>query len=91
MAVAKRRELYQDWQAATETETLVNAFKNFSEGVREIILQAKDAKCWGLYDMEDLTTWSKGCAALLGDAAHPFQPCKSSFLSICFCIIRLIM
>lgn len=35
-------------------------------------------KVWELFDMEALPIWISGHAALLGDAAHPFQPCKHS-------------
>lgn len=31
-------------------------------------------KLWRLYDRGALGTWVNGCAALLGDAAHPFLP-----------------
>jgi salicylate hydroxylase len=49
----------------------------FSPGVRRLIESAEDdPKVWDLYDMKSLPTWTKGHAALLGDAAHPFQPCK---------------
>lgn len=34
-------------------------------------------KVWELYDMATLLTWTSGHAALVGDAAHPFQLCKT--------------
>ncbi|KAJ5757270.1 uncharacterized protein N7511_007452 [Penicillium nucicola] len=62
-------------QAAGDKTTIVNAFSEFSPGVRRIIDSAEDnLKVWDLYDMKPLPTWTKGHAALLGDAAHPFQP-----------------
>jgi salicylate hydroxylase len=65
------------WQAAGDKTTIVKAFSKFSPGVQQVIASAdKDLKVWDLYDMESLPTWTRGRAALLGDAAHPFQPCK---------------
>jgi salicylate hydroxylase len=56
---------------------LAQIFIKFSTGVRELIdLADANLKVWQLYDMESLPTWVKGQAALIGDAAHPFQPCK---------------
>ncbi|OQE00009.1 hypothetical protein PENVUL_c060G06595 [Penicillium vulpinum] len=63
------------WQATGDKTTIVKAFSKFAPGVQQIIASAdKDLKVWDLYDMESLPTWTQGHAALLGDAAHPFQP-----------------
>ncbi|KAJ5496168.1 Monooxygenase FAD-binding [Penicillium fimorum] len=63
------------WQAAGDKATIVEAFSKFSPGVQQIIASAdRNLKVWDLYDMEALPTWTRGHAALLGDAAHPFQP-----------------
>ncbi|KAJ5981867.1 hypothetical protein N7522_013495 [Penicillium canescens] len=62
-------------QATGDKATIANAFSMFSPGVRRLIESAEDdLKVWDLYDMKSLPTWTKGHAALLGDAAHPFQP-----------------
>lgn len=65
------------WQTVGEKETIVELFSQFSPGVRKIIDKA-DAKLkvWELFDMEELPTWVSGHAALIGDSAHPFQPCR---------------
>lgn len=56
---------------------MVKAFSKFSPGVQKIMDSAEEQlKVWDLYDMEGLPTWTHGHAAVLGDAAHPFQPCK---------------
>jgi salicylate hydroxylase len=39
-------------------------------------------KTWIMHDMKTLHTWTTGHAALLGDAAHPFQPCEYILLFI---------
>ncbi|KAJ5807698.1 Monooxygenase FAD-binding [Penicillium robsamsonii] len=63
------------WQAAGDKATIVKAFSKFSPGVQQIIASAdRNLKVWDLYDMEALPTWTRDHAALLGDAAHPFQP-----------------
>lgn len=65
------------WQTAGDKETIVHAFSKFSPGVKHIVNSAtNNLKVWELYDMKTLPTWVKGNAALLGDAAHPLQPCK---------------
>ncbi|OKL58155.1 hypothetical protein UA08_06511 [Talaromyces atroroseus] len=63
------------WQASGSKQALIEAFSTFSDGVQEMINQADDnLKVWELHDMEALPIWTKDRAALLGDAAHPFQP-----------------
>ncbi|RJE22461.1 FAD binding domain protein [Aspergillus sclerotialis] len=67
------------WQATGDKTALVHAFSEFPSGVRALAEQAgDDLKVWELYEMESLPTWVTGHCALLGDAAHPFQPCKSA-------------
>ncbi|KAJ5605292.1 hypothetical protein N7510_010446 [Penicillium lagena] len=63
------------WQTFGDKETIVRAFSKFSPGVKRIVNSAtNNLNVWELYDMNTLPTWVKGNAALLGDAAHPFQP-----------------
>lgn len=42
-------------------------------------MAGSDLNSWQLLDMETLDTWRKGRTVLLGDSAHPFQPCKKAF------------
>ncbi len=46
-------------------------FADWHEQVGQLIGEAKETKCWALYDREPLERWSAGCIVLLGDAAHP--------------------
>ncbi|PCH09241.1 Monooxygenase, FAD-binding [Penicillium occitanis (nom. inval.)] len=63
------------WQITGNKDSLAQIFIKFSTGVRELIdLADANLKVWQLYDMESLPTWVKDQAALIGDAAHPFQP-----------------
>lgn len=65
------------WQTAADKEIVVDAFSNFGAGARQMIESAPDQiNTWNMYDMKALPTWTIRHAALLGDAAHPFQPCK---------------
>jgi 2-polyprenyl-6-methoxyphenol hydroxylase-like FAD-dependent oxidoreductase len=40
-------------------------------------------KVWQLLDMEKLPSWTSGKLVLLGDAAHPFTPRKSTIIPGC--------
>ncbi|KAJ5457427.1 hypothetical protein N7475_008815, partial [Penicillium sp. IBT 31633x] len=63
------------WQEVGDKSKIIEAFSQFSPGVQKIIQSADDCpRVWDLYDMETMPTWTRGHAALLGDAAHPFQP-----------------
>ncbi|KAJ5631911.1 uncharacterized protein N7484_012011 [Penicillium longicatenatum] len=63
------------WQTVGDKDTIIRMFSNFTLGVRKMVEEADDKlKVWDMFDMEALPTWTKGTAALIGDAAHPFQP-----------------
>lgn len=64
------------WEATGNKKTLVKGFADFCPAVRELVGRAgDDLKMWQLYDMEALPHYVDGRVALIGDAAHPFQPC----------------
>lgn len=66
-----------EYNAGGSKETLLKAFSHFSPSVTEIMEMAgDDLKAWELLDMESLPTWVKGRTVLIGDSAHPFQPCE---------------
>ncbi|KAL2863216.1 FAD-dependent oxidoreductase [Aspergillus lucknowensis] len=52
--------------------------REFSENIRTVqsLVKStnKDLKAWQLYNMDHLPRWVSRHAALIGDAAHPFQP-----------------
>lgn len=57
-----------------EKQTIVKGSSNFHPGVQKMAEHADaNLKVWELFDMETLPTWTSGHAALLGDAAHPFN------------------
>lgn len=55
---------------------MLEQFKDFHPDVLALLQKADGVKFWPLFDMQTLGTWVNGKAALLGDAAHPFLPCK---------------
>ncbi|KAI9039426.1 FAD-dependent oxidoreductase [Aspergillus affinis] len=68
-------ELGEGWQATGNKRALVQGFSSFSPSVKALVENAgDDLKVWELYDMKVLPSWVRGHSALLGDAAHPFQP-----------------
>ncbi|CAG8020051.1 unnamed protein product [Penicillium olsonii] len=74
-AEAKATTTSDGWQITGDKASIAQGFSKFSPGVKKIIESAGDnLKVWDLYDMEGLPTWTQQHAALVGDAAHPFQP-----------------
>ncbi|KAL4929775.1 uncharacterized protein BDV17DRAFT_297965 [Aspergillus undulatus] len=75
MPTEKVGKLGEGWEAAGNKGILVSGFADFCPAVREVVGRAgDDLKVWQLYDMESLPRYVKEHAALIGDAAHPFQP-----------------
>ncbi|KAL4867784.1 hypothetical protein BDV12DRAFT_209604 [Aspergillus spectabilis] len=67
--------LGEGWEVSGNKGVLVNGFSDFCPAVREVVGRAgEDLKVWQLYDMEALPHYVTGHVALIGDAAHPFQP-----------------
>lgn len=66
------------WDNAGSKDLLLKCFESFGPSVRRILTKVSEEnlKIWTLMDMESLPTWTRGFAALIGDAAHPFLPCE---------------
>ena len=66
----------EGWTTPTTHEEFLSYFKDFHENAQQIIKQAPADNLfkYGLRDREQLPTWIKGRAVLLGDAAHPMLP-----------------
>ncbi|KAL4794975.1 hypothetical protein BDV19DRAFT_178493 [Aspergillus venezuelensis] len=68
-------KLGEGWEVTGNKANLVGGFTDFCPAVREVVGRAgDDLKMWQLYDMKPLPSYVKDHVALIGDAAHPFQP-----------------
>ncbi|KAL4914675.1 hypothetical protein BDW62DRAFT_204430 [Aspergillus aurantiobrunneus] len=75
MPTSQVGRLGEGWEASGNKAVLVSGFADFCPAVRELVGRAgDDLKMWQLYDMEALPRYVNAHAALIGDAAHPFQP-----------------
>ncbi|OJK00091.1 hypothetical protein ASPACDRAFT_51918 [Aspergillus aculeatus ATCC 16872] len=75
LPTAEAGGLGEGWQAVGSKDALASGFSSFGPAVKELVDGADDnLKVWELFDMKTLPTWVRGRSALLGDAAHPFQP-----------------
>lgn len=69
-----------DWSQHGNKATVLKAFDSFFPVAQKLLSHAPDEmKMWQLYDMEAMSTWTNDCLVLIGDAAHPFLPCKPAF------------
>lgn len=70
-----------EWQPEgwSQTGTVAEAaalLHGFHPEVHSILAATPEGRChkWGLFAREPLPEWTRGCVALLGDAAHPMMP-----------------
>ena len=82
MQAQKRRYLLitlADWNQGGNKKQLLDIYSDFAPNVKALLEKADPdtLRLWQLLDMDKLQTWTRGRLALLGDAAHPFLPCKS--------------
>ncbi|OJJ57935.1 hypothetical protein ASPSYDRAFT_152819 [Aspergillus sydowii CBS 593.65] len=60
---------------ASSKEIVIREFSEYCPTVQKLVDSTdEDLKAWQLYDMDTLPRWVSRRAALIGDAAHPFQP-----------------
>ena len=72
-----------DWHQRDNNYAVFKAFKSFFPAARWLLLYLpNELRTWHLYDMKTMSTWTKGRLALIGDAAHPFLPCKRACLPL---------
>ena len=57
---------------------LLETFQDYSQDILQLLKAAKPGSIhsWSQNDAPKLETWTQGRLALIGDAAHPFLPCK---------------
>lgn len=75
IAVEERGDWTEEsWSLKGEPAKLRRTFDGWDAAVTQIINAAPETFLWGLFDHAPLPYWSRGRAALLGDAAHPMLP-----------------
>ncbi|PNS17299.1 Zinc finger protein rsv2 [Sphaceloma murrayae] len=65
-----------EWNQRGDKKQMLEIGKIFNDNFKSLMAKAPEdsLKVWTLLDMQVIPTWIKGKLALLGDAAHPFQP-----------------
>ena len=73
--------IWTGWSQEASKQRLLQVFSGFGAALQKLIDKADpyDLKIYNLQDMEVLGHWTKHRVVLLGDAAHPFLPCKYGF------------
>ncbi|KAJ6786151.1 hypothetical protein PWT90_00713 [Aphanocladium album] len=75
---AAKNDLQSDgWNISATGDRLAATFPNLDPRMRLLFENADDIKMWRLYNHEPYLHWTRGCATLLGDAAHPMMPDQS--------------
>lgn len=66
----------ESWNAKSTQAELLAGFEGWHPHLIELFKRADPDAIykWGLFDRDPMSTWSKGNATLLGDAAHPMLP-----------------
>lgn len=75
---------FADWNKTEKKSKLLEVFSKFDPDVVALLDKVEEdtLKVWELLDMEPLPTWVNEKLALLGDAAHPYLPRKSSYSTL---------
>ena len=64
----------QQWDGAADRSTVERAFAGWSKEARALIGAPVQWRAWPLYCRPPIPSFSRGRAALVGDAAHPMVP-----------------
>lgn len=64
----------ESWTTPGRIEDVRAAYADFHEDARALLEACDEVLISALYVRDPLTTWGKGGASLLGDAAHPMMP-----------------
>ena len=66
-----------DWNQQGNKAAVLKAFDKFSAAAQKLLSHApEEMRMWQMYDMNTMSAWTNDRVALIGDAAHPFLPCK---------------
>lgn len=64
----------ESWSARGDRDEALAEYAGWHPQVRELIAHTDQVYKWALYDRPPLSEWTRGRAALLGDAAHAMLP-----------------
>jgi salicylate hydroxylase len=70
------REAWQGraWDAEADAAALLAHLAPFHSSLVDVLGGVASWRKWALYTLPPLPMWTRGCIALLGDAAHPMLP-----------------
>jgi salicylate hydroxylase len=70
------REAWQGraWDAEADAAPLLAHLASFHSSLMDVLGHVTSWRKWALYTLPPLPVWTRGCIALLGDAAHPMLP-----------------
>ncbi len=74
VAVVEGGEAKQGWNVQANGSDLLPAFAGWEGSAQALLRKAESWRCWSLYRLPALPSWSAGRVTLLGDAAHPVLP-----------------
>ena len=72
----------ESWNVVSNSTEMRAAYKGWHRNLDTLFDRADTVYKWGLFDRDPMTTWSRGNATLLGDAAHPMLPFLSQGAAI---------
>ena len=74
VAVTMDKQTTESWGEEASTAEVAQRFAQWNETPRSVIAAASQFRRWSIYEAPPLTSWGKGAATLLGDAAHGMFP-----------------
>ena len=64
----------EGWNHADDPDNLRTAFADCAAVIKDLLAKVEEVRLWGLFRHPVASSWQKGRAAILGDAAHPTLP-----------------
>jgi salicylate hydroxylase len=74
VAVVEGGNAKQGWSRRAEPDVLLPSFDRWAKPAKALLEMVKTWRCWSLFRLKPLPSWTEGRMALLGDAAHPVLP-----------------